>query len=211
MKKRCVLVVNDRGSYYRPFDHIGEFVSNPRILETTPDKVALVVFTGGEDVSPSIYGELKNPKTYCSIDRDIEEQKVFRQALKLGIPMAGICRGAQLICALSGGKLIQHIDGHGGNHPMELDTGETIIVSSTHHQMQLPPEDAEVLGWAVPKRSSCYEGPPGITYNPKIEYETVYYPKTKAIGMQYHPEFMDRQTKGFQYCGNLIKRLFGIT
>jgi gamma-glutamyl-gamma-aminobutyrate hydrolase PuuD len=211
MKKKCVLVVNDRGSYYHPFDHIGEFVSNPMILDTEPDEVALVVFTGGEDVSPSIYSEKRNERTYANIDRDIEEQKVFRKALKLDIPIAGICRGAQLICALSGGKLVQHITGHGGDHPMETDTGETIIVSSTHHQMQLPPEDAEILGWASPKRSNCYEGPPGITYTPKYEYEVVYYPKTKAVGMQYHPEYMNRKSPGFKYCGDTIKRLFGVS
>lgn len=56
-------------------------------------KAELVVFTGGEDVHPSLYGDVLGKNTECNIERDKEEKKVFLEAKKLHIPMLGICRG----------------------------------------------------------------------------------------------------------------------
>lgn len=57
------------------------------------EEADLVVFTGGEDVSPSYYGASVHPKTYTNEYRDEVEKKAFNKALLLGIPMCGICRG----------------------------------------------------------------------------------------------------------------------
>lgn len=211
MQERFVVVVDDYGgSYYRPFDHIGPLEVNPEVIVRHPEKVALVVFTGGEDVSPHIYGEQANRKTYANVNRDVREKAAFEAAVKSGLPIAGICRGSQLICALSGGKLAQDITGHHRSHMVETDQGEKILVSSTHHQMQLPPDNAKIVAWASPMRSAHYEGPPGVFYNPPHEYEVVYYPNTNAVGMQYHPEFMKREERGFRYCGELVERFLGV-
>jgi len=54
----------------------------------------LVIFTGGEDVSPIIYGETQSHKyTQSDIHRDNVEQVFFRMAKDLGKPILGICRG----------------------------------------------------------------------------------------------------------------------
>lgn len=208
MKKYVLIVDDTRGYCYAPFKHLGLLCSDPTILAKTPDKVALVVFTGGEDVSPSIYNEKPHKSTCSNLTRDIRESKVFDYACKLRIPIFGICRGAQLVCALSGGKLVQHISGHGRNNSMTTNKGEIFVVTSTHHQMQLPPKDAEVIGWAMPRLSTCYYGAEK-EYTPEMEYEVVYYPNTNAIGMQYHPEFMDANNRGFQFCGEIIQKYLG--
>ena len=68
----------------------------------------LIVFTGGADIHPSIYGE-KNTHSHCNIGRDKREIFVYRMAKKWNIKMFGICRGHQFLNALTGGKLIQDL------------------------------------------------------------------------------------------------------
>ena len=210
MSTAKVLVVNDSrdcgASYYVPFEPYGKKTDD---LDAVEDKdVVLVIFTGGADVTPSFYGEEANHRTYNVKQRDAVERAVFQKALKQKKNIAGICRGAQFICAMSGGKLVQHVNNHGGYHNVRTDDGRLINVSSVHHQMQLPPPDAVPIAWAEPKRSTCYEGPPGVNYTPDREHDVVWYPKTNALGMQYHPEFMDQKTEGFKYCQELVERFF---
>ena len=209
--QKLVLVVDDFGmSYYPPFKSFGPCATNPSILQTAPEKVGLVVFTGGSDVTPSFYGENCNDKTQCNPKRDEREAKVFNRARELELPIAGICRGSQFICAMSGGKLVQHLNRHNQYHDLLTDDGRRIFVSSTHHQMQLPPEGAVAVAWSDPRRSDIYEGPNGVTYEPDREHDVVYYPSTNALGMQYHPEYMDEASDGFRYCAELVERFFGV-
>ena len=210
MKKKVLVVEYRNSSYYRPFECFGPETNDHKLLDTAPEEIALVVFTGGEDVSPSIYGEVKHPQSYCNPNRDKFESAVFDKAVELKLPIAGICRGAQLICAKSGGKLAQHITGHGRNHNLTTNDGRTIFVSSTHHQMQLPPENAIPLAWSTDKLSKQYEGPNGVLYTPDKEHDCVYYPNTHALGMQYHPEYMDANTEGFKYCAELVQKYLNL-
>ena len=209
-----IIVANDYAdlgvSYYKPF---AEFApqADPDFLFSHPDKILCVVFTGGADVDPSVYGDERNPKTSSIPHRDKAERRFFDFALEHKIPMAGICRGAQLLCALSGGKLVQHIDGHGGSHTVRTFEG-VVTVTSTHHQMQLPPKEAKLLAWTEPRRSRCYEG--GMTrqgrlqmIDPEFEYEGVYYPNTNSLGMQWHPEIMRESSDGWQFTQMLIAKL----
>ena len=205
---KVVVVVGDRrlgGSYYRPFADIAP-QGDCELIFTRPKQVLCAVFTGGEDVDPSFYGRSRNSKTNSNAYRDKEEQMFFREAAKHHIPMAGICRGAQFLCAMNGGILAQHITGHGGNHPIRTLNG-IIEVTSTHHQMQIPPGGAIMLAWADPKRSKCYEGENDEELYPKYEAEGVYYPATQSLGMQWHPEFMRKESEGFQYSVSLIQKL----
>lgn len=56
----------------------------------------VVLFTGGEDVDPSLYGCEKEPRTYSNIQRDLEEKAVFESVDSEKQICLGICRG--LIC-----------------------------------------------------------------------------------------------------------------
>jgi putative glutamine amidotransferase len=53
----------------------------------------LVVFTGGEDVSPRYYQDTKHPTTSCNPERDSYEIKKAYQAIELGKKLIGVCRG----------------------------------------------------------------------------------------------------------------------
>ena len=146
LNAKKILIVNDHfPTYQTPFRHLGlAFTNDIRDLETNPDDIALVVFTGGSDVSPDLYcSETHHPRTSSSGARDLEEAEVYRIASENGIPMSGICRGAQFLCVMAGGKLVQDLTGHsGGNHAVRAlyPSGEVkdISVTSSHHQMQCP-------------------------------------------------------------------------
>lgn len=206
-KDKVVLVVGGGFSYYLPFTEYGEYCDDLSILARSPERVILGVFTGGHDVSPEFYGEESGSLNSCSRERDIKEKHAFSQITALKIPIAGICRGSQFLCAMSGGKLAQHVINHTRDHNIETKDGRTIHVTSTHHQMQLPPKDAELIAWATPKLSKFYLGahdkqlPP-----PEREAEIVYYPANNALAMQYHPEMMGEKTEGFQLCKELTEK-----
>ena len=210
MPKR-VLIVSDGqnvSNYHRPFGDFGKEAYDCELLWTDPDSVALVVFTGGADVSPSLYGQEASRDTSCVPRRDIYETIAFHRAKALNKPMVGICRGAQFLCVMAGGKLCQHLTGHHMSHCMELWDGRRFEVSSTHHQMMLPFPGTKVIGWSLKKQSYFYYGERNrqIEPQPKREYEVMAWPHIRAAGMQYHPEAMDSLTKGFKFAAELVER-----
>jgi gamma-glutamyl-gamma-aminobutyrate hydrolase PuuD len=200
-----ILVVGGFGtSYYRPFQSIGKYTNDMSLLADPKANIKLAVFTGGEDVSPELYGETCLSGTYNNEFRDKREIAAFDKILAAGIPMFGICRGAQFFCAMTGGKLVQHVNGHHGRHSMQTYDGRTFEVNSIHHQMQVPPPSAKILAWAYPPRSNVYQ-PSHL--KPEKEWECVYYPTIKGVGVQYHPEVMAEGSKGFQYTLELANKL----
>ena len=119
----------------------------------------------------------------------------------------GLCRGAQLACALAGGSLIQHVDNHGGGrHEVVNKDGEVFETTTCHHQMMNPWEiDHELIAWAAPSRSEQYIVQYEELINMPVEPEVVFFPKIKALAIQGHPEWMQSSEPFVQYCLNLVK------
>ena len=179
------------------------------------DEADIVIFTGGEDVNPKLYGAKMHPTTYCDPKRDAYEVEIFKK-IKTNQLVVGICRGSQFICVMNGGKLIQNVNNHGifGTHPIYVyDYGVTYEITSTHHQMQypynLPSLDYTVKAIAYPKRSTIYEGD-GINENNIMidgEPEIVLYHKEntpRCIAIQGHPEYMRKEAPIVEYLNEFI-------
>lgn len=69
-----------------------------------------VMLTGGADVDPASYGEVK--QSYCKSthpDRDAVELDLIRFARETRKPILGICRGLQILNVAFGGTLYQDI------------------------------------------------------------------------------------------------------
>lgn len=171
----------------------------------------LVVFTGGEDVSPILYNEPAHPKTYCNQHRDLREMRVFENAVALGKHIIGICRGSQLSCVMSGGRLIQDQSNSSYMHATKTLYGEQIYITSTHHQAMYPydmkPEDYKILAWTNNQSKFHKDGmDKEISDVPFDEVEICYFPKTKALGIQGHPESMDAKAypNTFSYLHKLL-------
>ncbi len=70
-----------------------------------------ILFTGGQDVDPKVYGKAKEVDCdlWISEDRDGLEMPLLRAALQADVPILGICRGLQFINAALGGTLWQDL------------------------------------------------------------------------------------------------------
>jgi len=113
----------------------------------------LIIFSGGEDISPEIYNE-PNISSYINPRRDKFEISILKECFDLNKKIFGVCRGHQLINAYCGGKLNQDIiPRHGGSHFINIINDNNIInyykdksVSSLHHQaVSIPGNDFEIL------------------------------------------------------------------
>jgi gamma-glutamyl-gamma-aminobutyrate hydrolase PuuD len=163
------------------------------------DDADLVLFTGGEDVDPSLYGEPHLKRTRSNLSRDTKETAIYRGALDRGLPMVGICRGGQFLNVMNGGKLWQHVTNHTAQHlayvqipPFQKGKKPRVIsVTSTHHQMMIPGPDACVL---LTARNSYERNSVGVTTiglpdDDDPDIEAVFYDKTDCLCFQPHPEF----------------------
>ncbi len=85
-----------------------------KVLETCDG----LLLTGGEDINPDRYGSVFD-STKCDLPdnyRDTLEFALIGKALKLKLPIQGICRGHQILNAYFGGTLYQDI-------PTDIGTG----------------------------------------------------------------------------------------
>lgn len=225
MKKKLVVLVNDLAGYesYTDFLKIAfdiEVVKYSEIKKTEAiPEIDLILFTGGEDVDPSYYNDRVGKFTSYSPERDNLESKMFRM-LSQKVPKLGICRGAQFVTVMSGGKLVQHVENHaiGGMHSITFDYihNNKMQMTSTHHQMMFP--------FKMPKKdyvlcaySTHYLSPIYLNGNNKgielpedfLEPEIVYYPHSNSLAIQGHPEsgVMPQDGKLFilNYISNILK------
>lgn len=164
--------------------------------EITTDftKADLIQFTGGADVSPFLYGEGLHPTTHHDPRRDLVEAGYFAFAVRLGIPMAGICRGGQFLNVMNGGTMYQDVDGHAihGTHTCyDLATDREIQVTSTHHQMmRISAKDATPVAVAnISTRKEFIQDGEVVDGVIGTDLEAVFYEKTKSLCFQPHPEF----------------------
>lgn len=70
-----------------------------------------IVIGGGDDIDAGLYGEANHELSRCDPERDAFEVDVIGEALGEGVPILGICRGAQLINVVRGGSLFGDIRG----------------------------------------------------------------------------------------------------
>lgn len=205
-----------------PFDQIYKRGKLCKSADDVRDCDALAIW-GGADISPTIYGEPVGPRTGATAElsmRDQIEVEACKAAIDAGIPIIGICRGAQLLCALAGGKLIQDVQNHAGpDHAITTNDGRSIITSSLHHQMMYPWDvEHDLIAWSSEPRSHSYVGVDvgrmrhitdalGIEIA-VMEPEVVYFPTIKGLAIQGHPEFMDADCAFVQYCMELVRKYF---
>jgi gamma-glutamyl-gamma-aminobutyrate hydrolase PuuD len=193
-----------------PSKHYSSWIDDHELVDNLQD-ADIVIFTGGEDVDPSLYNCEKHRSTYSNLHRDLEEKAIFEQVQPHQLCI-GICRGSQLMAVLNGGLLIQNVDNHAtlGTHPIisaanEYDEYE---ITSTHHQMQypfnLPTKEYKILYYSY-RRSNYYEGDK-IDF-PEVEPEIVLYTKEnkpKCLAIQGHPEIMRANAPVIKMLNDLI-------
>lgn len=166
-----------------------------------------VLFTGGPDVSPMLYGQKRIGMCGIpNVHRDQQDLAVYEFAKEHEMHMMGICRGAQFLNVMAGGSLIQHVANHGASHSIKTYNGQNIMVTSTHHQMMQPPKDAMLLGWADNLAGNDKYGENGVKLtNIKREPEVVWMPNHASLAFQYHPETMQIGTSGREFFHDMVE------
>ncbi len=74
------------------------------------DRIDGLILVGGADIAADVYGAEPHPTADPPIPlRDATEIALVRAAASRGLPVLGICRGAQVINVAAGGTLRQHL------------------------------------------------------------------------------------------------------
>jgi putative glutamine amidotransferase len=82
-------------------------------MATLLDRLDGICLSGGPDLDPAAYGARAHEQlgpTEPQLDRF--ELELARAADTVGMPLLGICRGAQALNVARGGTLHQHVEGH---------------------------------------------------------------------------------------------------
>lgn len=168
----------------------------------------IIMFPGGADVNPELYGEPAHPRTYCTPLRDLAWQKIYHKYKNTAVIFAGICGGGQFLNVMSGGRMWQDVDSHaiGHTHPLmyrerdhlgNLNLQDPLVtvhqVTSTHHQMMRPSPKGMLWGYCNLSRHRDA----GTEINKKSDFrvdgpdvEIVFYPDFKTLCFQPHPEYL---------------------
>ena len=81
------------------------------ILDGIFDRLDGMVFTGGADIEPAMYGQEKLPVCgETEPQRDGMEMYLLRRCLLAGLPFLAICRGFEVMNIAAGGTLYQDIE-----------------------------------------------------------------------------------------------------
>lgn len=181
-----------------------------------PNDADIIIWNGGEDIGTTIYHEqpVYRGIPFQRSPRDIDEIALFDEYKNNPSKfLLGICRGAQLLNCLNGGSLYQDVDGHQQSHEMlDLNSGEVINVTSTHHQQMIPAEGgAALLG--VSSCSTYKDREYGIQHfsttkdlKHGLDAEIVWYPASRSLCIQGHPEYVPN-SRFAKYTLDLINQL----
>ena len=159
----------------------------------TPEDADLIVFAGGPDVDPMLYGEKAHHTTRTNVLRDKADSELYELAVGLGIPMLGICRGAQFLAVMNGGKLYQDVDNHYGDHDIWDIRHKMLVkgISSVHHQMVMDDtaNGMEIIAFTSGKSKTRHLNNLDYETGSKLDIEAFWYRDTCSIGIQGHPEY----------------------
>lgn len=155
-----------------------------------------VVLSGGGDVDPAAYGQVPHPALgVVDPERDAFELALYAAARRRGVPLLGVCRGAQVMVVAEGGTLHQHLpavpDVHGHeqaardgtpHHGVTVDASSALAeafdddrvrVNSAHHQgIDAVGGELRPVAWSDDGLVEAVETTAGAF----------------ALGVQWHPE-----------------------
>jgi putative glutamine amidotransferase len=173
-----------------------------RVAEAVVHGLDGLLLSGGSDLDPGYYGEEPVPELGVTLpERDTFEMAVVGLALRLGVPIFGICRGMQLMNVALGGTLYQDLpsqwEGDVLKHRQDTPKWQPT------HEVRVTPGSyvAEVMGREVVKVNSYHhqgirtlaEGlvVTGRTSDGVVEaVEAVDISERWLLGVQWHAEAM---------------------
>jgi putative glutamine amidotransferase len=122
----------------------------------TLDALDGLIFSGGSDLDPELYGQERHPETDgIAPERDRAELALLEAALARDLPVLAICRGSQVLNVGRGGDLVQHLPEVVGHERHKHTPGVY-----ADHEVRVAPEArlARLLGERAPVKSHHHQG-----------------------------------------------------
>lgn len=156
-----------------------------------------VVLPGGGDITPAFFGEHNKGSVNIDTELDILQLQAVDYCIRRNIPLLGICKGMQVINVAFGGSIIQDLPTANSHKYMEKDQyhltdiaadsilsnlyGDKMTVNSAHHQgVGKLGKHLRPIQWCP--HDQCIEA--------------LVHEKLPIIGLQWHPERLDRDLSG---------------
>jgi len=166
-------------------------------IEETLDAVDGLIFSGGSDLDPGLYGQEAHDETSGVIEeRDRAELALLESALARDMPVLAICRGSQVLNVARGGDLVQHLPEVVGDETHKHTPG-----TFADHDVALEEGTrlASLLGTRAPVKSHHHQGIGRIGEGLRVSahaadgtIEAVEDPSHRfAVGVLWHPEAGD--------------------
>jgi gamma-glutamyl-gamma-aminobutyrate hydrolase PuuD len=163
-------------------------------VEETLDVLDAVIFSGGSDLDPAMYGQEPHPETNGVLEaRDRGELALLEAALARDMPVLAVCRGSQVLNVALGGDLVQHLPDVVGHEDHKHTPG-----AYADHDVTLETETrlGRLLGGHAPVKSHHHQGfgrlGSGLqeaAYAEDGTVEAVEDPSRRfALGVLWHPE-----------------------
>lgn len=158
------------------------------------DAVDGLVFSGGSDLDPGLYGQERHPETTgIAPARDSAELALLEAALERDLPLLAICRGSQILNVALGGDLVQHLPDHVGHNGHKEVPGVF-----ADHEVAIEPGTrlAGLLGDRAPIKSHHHQGLGNVGDGLRVSardddgyVEALEAPGRRfAVGVLWHPE-----------------------
>ena len=166
-------------------------------VDETLDVLDGIIFSGGSDLDPELYGQEAHPKTTGIVsERDRAELTLLEAALERDMPVLAVCRGSQVLNVALGGDLVQHLPDVVGDEKHKHTPG-----TFADHDVRLESDSrvGAILGNRAPVKSHHHQGfgrlGAGLTevgWADDGTLEAVEDPSRRfAVGVLWHPEAGD--------------------
>jgi putative glutamine amidotransferase len=178
-------------------------------VDETLEALDGLVFSGGSDLDPSLYGQEPHGETNGVVAaRDRAELTLLRAALARDLPVLAICRGTQVFNVARGGDLVQHLPdvvGHErhkytpgvfADHDVELQRDEPLypLLGPTHRVKSHHHQGIGRIGDGLRVAARADDGTVEAVWDPSRRF---------AVGVLWHPEASDADAALF---GELVEQ-----
>lgn len=107
-------------------------VTDPSLAASQLQGVSGLVLSGGHDLAITLPDpNVEDADRWIDPDRDAHELALWEHAVRTGLPVLGICRGAQLVNHARGGETVAHLEGHDAGASHETATHEVTATSGS--------------------------------------------------------------------------------
>ena len=182
------------------------------------DRLDGLVFSGGPDLDPGVYGQARHPRLGPEVDRvsDEYELALLAGAAERDLPMLGICRGMQALNVSRGGTLHQHLPDRSDlahlqvhepfapAHAVDIGRGsllhwltgsDGLSVNSFHHQA------ADRIGAGLEVCARAPDGTVEALWDPAASF---------CLGVQWHAELLTHRAEHATLLRGLVDAACGL-